>query len=122
MNKREAKKFEKLLLAERARLSAGVRRIEEEALHESVRDNSRDLTSYAEAGTDSFERETALNIASGESHWLQEINDALRRIEDGAYGTCEACQAQIPKRRLEVFPAARYCVTCQSRLEQEGTL
>jgi len=122
MNKRDAKKFENLLQAERGRLSNGIRRIEEEALHESVRENSTDLTSYAEAGTDNFERETALNIASGESQWLGEIADALQRIKNGTYGTCEACSEAIPKKRLEVFPSARYCVKCQSKLEKEGTL
>jgi RNA polymerase-binding protein DksA len=122
MNKREAKKFEKLLLAERDRLSEGIRKIEEATLYESARDHTADLTSYAEVGTDNFERETALNIATGESQWLREVTDAMRRIGEGKYGICEGCSEEIPKKRLEVFPAARYCIQCQSKLEQTGTL
>lgn len=122
MNKREAKKFEKLLIDQANHLSRSVRRIEEDTLYESVADNSGDLTSFAEAGTDNFERETALNIASGESEQLQDIADALRRIADGNYGICEGCGEEIPKKRLEVLPAARYCVECQSKLEKYGEL
>ncbi|MBI4556194.1 MAG: TraR/DksA C4-type zinc finger protein [Candidatus Hydrogenedentes bacterium] len=122
MTKKEAKKFEKLLVAERDRLSEGIRKIEEETLYESTRDNTGDLTSYAEVGTDNFERETALNIATGESNWLRDVNDALRRIEAGSYGMCEGCNKEIPKKRLEVFPAAKFCVECQSKLEKSGRL
>lgn len=122
MNKREAKKFEKQLLAELERLSEGIRKIEESALRESVRETTGDLYSYAETGTDNFERETALNIATGESKRLRDVADALKRIEQGTFGVCEGCEEPIPKKRLEVFPAARYCVTCKSKLEKEGTL
>jgi len=122
MNKKEAKKFEKQLLAELERLSEGIRKIEESALHESVRETTGDLYSYAETGTDNFERETALNIATGESQRLRDVADALKRIEEGTFGVCEGCDEPIPKKRLEVFPAARYCVKCKAKLEKEGSL
>jgi len=122
MNKREMKKFEKLLQDERDRLSVGIRRFEQDTLYQPVSDNTADFTSYAEVGTDNFDRETALNIASGEASRLQEVADALARIETGSYGTCEGCETEIPRKRLEVFPAARYCIECQSKLEKEGAL
>ncbi|WP_405096517.1 TraR/DksA family transcriptional regulator [Micromonospora sp. NBC_01412] len=46
---------------------------------------------------------------------LGRIADALRRIEDGRYGACERCGAQIPPERLEVVPHARFCVPCQQK-------
>ena len=122
MNKKEAKKFEKLLLNELDRLSDGIRKIEESALHESVRETTGDLYSYAETGTDNFERETALNIATNESERLREVTDALKRIDSGAYGVCEGCSEPILRKRLEVFPSARYCIKCQSKVEKEGSL
>jgi len=122
MNKKDAKKFEKLLEAERDRLSSGLRRIEEEHLYDASPEQAGDLTSYAEVGTEHFERETMLNIASSESQRLREINEALRRIEQGSYGICEGCNKEIPRKRLEVFPSARHCVECQSKLEREGVL
>ncbi len=122
MNKRESKKFEKQLIAERDRLTQGIRQLEKDTLTESAGGRVGDFASFAEAGTDNFERETALGIASEESEWLNDINDALARIEDGSYGVCEGCSKPIPKRRLEVFPAAGYCVECQSKIERDGEL
>ena len=37
---------------------------------------------------------------------LKEVNDALKRIEDGTYGTCEVCQKEISLERLKADPAA----------------
>ncbi len=122
MNKREAKKFEKLLLEERNRLVSGIQRLEEETLYQPASDQTADISSYAEVGTDNFERETALSIASGESVWLRDVADALLRIKDGTYGVCGGCEKEIPKKRLEAFPSARYCIECQSKLEKNGTL
>jgi DnaK suppressor protein len=122
MNKKEAKKYEKMHLDEVERLSTGIRKIEESALYESVRETTGDLYSYAETGTDNFERETALNIATGESERLKDVGDALKRIEDGTFGICEGCEEPISKKRLEVFPAARYCIACKSKIEKEGSL
>jgi len=122
MNKKEAKRFEKLLLNELDRLSNGIRKIEESALHESVRETTGDLYSYAETGTDNFERETALNIATNESERLRDVTDALKRIDSGTYGVCEGCEEPILRKRLEAFPSARYCIKCQSKLEKEGSL
>lgn len=119
MTKKDLKKFEKLLLNERDRLSGSIRSIEEASRTDAGRDNNGDLTSYAETGTDNFELETALNIASGESVWLREISDALKRINDGSYGVCDNCKEQIPRKRLEVFPSARHCVACQSAFEKK---
>ncbi len=118
MNKRELKKFEKLLLDERRRLDGSIRTIEESSRHEKSRESGGDFASYAESGTDNFAQETALNIASGESEWLNEVSDALKRVHDGSYGVCEGCQEEIPKERLEVFPSARHCVACQEELEK----
>jgi len=120
MNKRDLKKFEKLLLVERDRLSGSIKSIEDASRYESGRDNSGDLSSYAESGTDNFELETALNIASGESDWLNEVAEALDRVQDGTYGVCEGCEKEIPRKRLEVFPSAKYCISCQEEVEKQN--
>lgn len=119
LTKKEMQKFEKLLIAERDRLMGNIRNIEDESRHDTTREAGVDLAGYAESGTDNFEREISLNIASGESERLNEINDALERIKIGTYGVCEGSGKPIPKKRLEVFPAARYCVEYQSELERQ---
>jgi RNA polymerase-binding transcription factor DksA len=72
----------------------------------------------AELGSETFERElelTTLTIVEGE---LKDVDDALRRLDDGTYGICEECGKPIDEARLEAVPWARYCVVDQARVEQ----
>lgn len=119
MTKREMQKFRKLLLAQGDHLLKGIRTIGQDSLESSQGDIAMDLTSFAEAGTDANDRETAIRLASGESRMLEEVAEALKRIEDGTYGKCLDCGKEIPKKRLEVFPAAQRCVECKARYEKE---
>src|SRR4051812_23862460 len=52
---------------------------------------------------------------SADTELLRDLDDALERIDEGAYGTCEDCGVTISPKRLEALPWARYCVTCQER-------
>jgi len=45
---------------------------------------------------------------------LQDIEDALVRIEDGSFGTCPVCKGKIPKQRLDVDPTYKRCCSCQA--------
>lgn len=122
MNKRERDKFKKELIVLRARISGDMRQLEELTLHESSGNAGSDFSSLAEVGTDNFDRETALRVASNEADTLYEIDEALLRIDNGGYGDCEGCKTKIPKKRLEVAPWARYCITCQETIERDGYL
>lgn len=48
---------------------------------------------------------------------LAHVDAALARLADGTYGSCLDCGAAVPVERLEVMPAARFCVACQQRNE-----
>ncbi|HNR29902.1 MAG TPA: TraR/DksA family transcriptional regulator [Candidatus Hydrogenedentes bacterium] len=121
MTKKELQKFEKLLLAERERILHGLNTLKGEVLYQPLTDRSTsDPNAAADVGTDSFDRETALQVVGTEARELYEIDQALQRIQDGAYGICEGTGNPIPKKRLEVFPAARYCVEYQAELEKSG--
>ncbi|GAB4247846.1 MAG: hypothetical protein OHK005_14230 [Candidatus Methylacidiphilales bacterium] len=74
----------------------------------------------ADAGSDAYEKDFALSLLSQEQDALYEIEEALKRIEDGTYGICEMTQQPIPKARLEAIPFARFTVECQSKLEREN--
>jgi RNA polymerase-binding transcription factor DksA len=43
---------------------------------------------------------------------MDEIDDALSRIDDGSYGVCQSCERPIPPERLETMPSARFCPAC----------
>ena len=46
---------------------------------------------------------------------LRDVNSALLKIQKKSYGTCENCGKNIPLKRLQVYPEARYCLSCGSK-------
>ncbi|MBI3779218.1 MAG: TraR/DksA family transcriptional regulator [Gammaproteobacteria bacterium] len=48
---------------------------------------------------------------------MQDIEAAIERIKNGAYGTCVECNDAIAIERLDAYPTAKRCITCQSRHE-----
>lgn len=72
----------------------------------------------ADAGSDAYDRDFALSMLSKEQGSLYEIDEAIKRIEDGNYGICEICEKPIKHDRLEALPFTRYTVDCQAELEK----
>jgi len=62
-------------------------------------------------------KSTALEIGDRQYHLIAEIDDALRRIDDGTYGQCERCGKPIDEERLKAMPTARYDAECQAAIE-----
>lgn len=122
MKKAEMKVYREKLLALRARLRGDVSQMADAALKKSRSEANGDLSSMpihmADIGSDNFEQEFTLSLMESEGGTLEQIESALERIEDGAYGQCEECGARIPKTRLNALPYATMCVKCASRLEE----
>ena len=74
----------------------------------------------ADAGSDAYDRDFALSLLSQEQDALYEIEEALKRVISGTYGTCEMSGKPIAHARLEALPFARYTVECQSQIEKQG--
>ncbi|PAW70142.1 MAG: hypothetical protein B9S38_08390 [Verrucomicrobiia bacterium Tous-C4TDCM] len=72
-----------------------------------------------DAGSDAYDRDFALSVLAKEQDALYEIEQALRRIDRGAYGVCEMSGKTIPQARLEAIPFARLTVECQAQWEKE---
>jgi len=72
----------------------------------------------ADAGSDAYDRDFALGLLSQEQDSLYEIDQALKRVEQGGYGMCEMSNKPIPKARLEALPFARFTVECQAEIEK----
>jgi DnaK suppressor protein len=68
---------------------------------------------HMEQGTDTMEREKTFLFASREGKFLNYLDDALKRIEQGTYGFCTDCGKLIDKERLEAVPHAQQCVECK---------
>ncbi|HEX3946337.1 MAG TPA: TraR/DksA C4-type zinc finger protein [Acidimicrobiales bacterium] len=67
-----------------------------------------------EGGTVTVDRERDLALSAQALAAVEEIDDALGRIENKTYGACERCHQPIPKPRLRALPYARLCVACKS--------
>ena len=59
-----------------------------------------------------LEREIASAASARVGDTIDDIDDALARLDSGTYGACESCRAAIPLERLEAIPHARFCVAC----------
>ena len=115
----------RLLDAEKARLGETKAVFEAEHLQdESEEESLSELSSVdqhqADIGTETFEREKDLSILEQVEAELDDVEHALQRLEEGTYGTCEACGKPIEEERLRAMPAARFCVEDQAKAEQEA--
>ena len=91
-----------------------------------AKESAEEMDNYslhmADSGTDNFDRDFALSLLSSDQDAIYEIEEALKRIEKGTYGTCELTSKLIPKARLEAIPWTRFTVEAQAQLEREGAL
>ncbi len=101
------------LLELRERVTGEIISINRDSLSHSDPDPS-----ITDQGTDTFDREFALNQLSNEQDVLFEIDEAIRRIEKGSYGLCEMTELPINFERLEALPYVRYSVQAQAELEK----
>jgi RNA polymerase-binding transcription factor DksA len=108
----EIREFKQILLRLRARLSGQIHALKSDSLMRN------DEVNTVEDGTDAFERQFALNIASSEHDVLFEIDEALRRIELGTFGICEMTGEPIELERLRAIPYTRYSLGAQAEMEK----
>ena len=76
----------------------------------------------ADEGTELFEREKAVGMDMALSDRLRQVAHAFSRLEDGQYGTCEACGRPIATARLEAMPEATLCIECKAASESHDGL
>lgn len=65
-----------------------------------------------------YSKNVMLAVSENESRQLTLINEALERIDNEEYGTCQNCEKEINPKRLDAIPWARYCLSCQELVEQ----
>ena len=123
MPKEELKKYRKLLVKEREKVGGGLSYIAETTLNKSLRDASGDLSGYsyhmADMASDDYEREFSLGRATDEQKILYLIDEAIKRIEDGTYGSCLQCNKPVSKKRLMALPYSELCIDCQKANEEK---
>lgn len=71
-----------------------------------------------DAGSDAYDRDFALSLLSKEQDALNEIQDALKRIDQRSYGYCEMTGKRIHEERLEALPFTRFTREAQEQIER----
>lgn len=118
--KRELARFRAMLLEKRAALIGDISQLEAEAFSLGKDESSHTPQHMAEQGTDSAEQTLALDLAAADRRLLREIDDAIRRIDDGVYGLCEMTGRPIRVERLRELPWARYSIDAARELERRS--
>ena len=122
LTKEQIKQYRQLLITERVKLADEIKSIAKDA-STSPRDASGDLSAYtvhmADMAADTYERELSMNIASSEQQILYQIDEALKRLDDGSFGVCQQCNQPISVSRLKAVPYASLCIECQRAKEQQ---
>ena len=114
------KKYYKLLVELRDNLGKEISLHTSDTLQHRSDDHAGDRKLEDDAGTDAFDRDFALSLVSSEQEALNEIEEALVRIKQGTYGTCEVTGKAISKDRLTAVPFARYSVEGQIEFEKNN--
>lgn len=121
MPREELKKYKELLIKLRGQVGGDLSHIAQNTLNKSARDASGDLSGYsyhmADQASDDYERDFSLERATSEQKILYFIDEAMKRVNDGTYGSCLSCGRRIAKRRLVALPHSELCIDCQKKKE-----
>jgi DnaK suppressor protein len=114
LRKEKLESYRRQLLAQREVLSHGLR----VATAEFINDESVYTDAIDQASAD-LDKSFAMQLKNRERDTIVQIQEALRRIEAGAFGECENCGDQIAEARIKAFPFTTLCIDCKAELEFE---
>lgn len=106
---------EEILHEERRKLRARLAGFDEETHIEVVPDDE------GAAATRSLMEDLALDSRERRTQKLNDVEAALRRVDQGTYGICENCGKEIGERRLQALPWARLCLACAETQQRHSS-
>jgi len=117
VTKKESEKYRRALVEKKETLSQEMLK-NKDAGQENAEEITQDI---ADKASSSYTKEFLFSLSDGERVLLQQIDQALVRIEEGIYGPCTHCGSPIPEKRLEAVPWTPYCVEFME-LAEKGIL
>jgi RNA polymerase-binding protein DksA len=126
MNKKFTKKqldfFKTKLLNEKQRVLEEMDGLQQSNLKQSISDSAGEISRYSyhlgDVASLSYGREFSMGLAERQQKYLEQIDEALQRIEDGTYGICKVTGELIDVERLEEVPVAKYSVKGKELMER----
>jgi len=120
MDETELEKFRERLLNEKKALEEELGYIDS-TMDDSEREWSGENNQYdnhlGDIGTNLDMRERDLSLSLNAQDLLRQVNDALKRIDEGTFGFCKVCGRPIEKERLEAIPYADLCIEDKKKEE-----
>jgi DnaK suppressor protein len=113
--------FRHMLLEERGRVLRAIENLHNEtpgSLEEATGEETSFDNHLGDTATVTYDREMDYTLEENSEAVLTAIDAALRRIEEGTYGTCQRCGNPIAPERLEALPYAELCIECKRRMER----
>jgi len=118
----DLERYRRALEATRQEQLARLKTLRGEGLGDAAQEAARELSSYdqhpADQGTETFEREKDTGFEAAARGILEQIDEALGRMEAGLYGICAACGEPIDPARLDALPYALRCAPCEAAVEE----
>jgi DnaK suppressor protein len=117
LSPRRLQRIRELLFQKR---SAIRNHLESELLELEKPEEKRHRADLEEVASDTHEKDSLCEILDIEASQIDQIEVALRKIENGTYGICEDCGERIAPARLEALPFASQCIECKRQAETRG--
>jgi RNA polymerase-binding protein DksA len=116
----DTERFRDALLDERRRVEHALATLRDEhrgSLGDEIEEIGASDNHLAETATATLGREIDYTLGENSGQVLAAIDAALKRIDEGTYGTCVSCGEQIRYERLEATPWASLCIDCKRKAE-----
>ena len=113
MDQKRAKVFKERLLSKKQQLLEAFNKNKsygKEADGEATQD-------IADKAANSYTKEFLFSLSNTERDILQQVDEAIVRIDGRRFGTCASCEEEMNLKRLEAVPWARFCLSCQEKQE-----
>jgi DnaK suppressor protein len=118
VKKQELKRFKQLLTEKREEIVKKAK----QTLEEDMTLDANDLPDEMDLASSEYLQSFTFRLRGREKVFLDKIEKALRKIEDGSFGVCEECAEEISIKRLEARPETNLCIRCkedQERMERD---
>ncbi len=118
MNKAKLKKYKQLLEEKRNEIIERAR----QTLDQDMTLDADDLPDEMDLASSEYLQSFTFRLRGREKTFLEKIQKALERIENGTFGDCEECSEPISEKRLDARPETTLCIRCkedQERVERD---
>ena len=124
MNNQKLNYYKEKLISEKNDVIALLKQMEENEVFNSKLELSSEISELSmydnhpsDIASEVFEQEKGFALKANEIILMKKIEEGLRNIKEGTYGSCKSCGKNIPEERLEFVPYAELCVSCQDKAD-----